>query len=96
MDSTGGAIMSQYITTSNPPTYCGVESCMNDAYVTIFVPDHAWIGICPACLDELHRLQSGVKMPEQRGNVTVLHYDHKMPGLRFTASIEAGESEEQP
>lgn len=87
--------MSQYLTTSNPPTICSILSCYNDAYVTIYTGNGELIGICPACLDELNRLQSGVTLPEQRGNVTVLHYHHTMPGLRFTASIEAGESEEQ-
>jgi hypothetical protein len=69
--------MSQYITTSNPPTVCGVLSCMNDAYITIYTGNGELIGICPSCLDELHRLQSGITLPEQRGHVIDFHIPPK-------------------
>jgi len=69
--------MSQYITTSNPPTVCSVLSCMNDAYVTILSCNGELMGICPSCLDDLFALQSGVTLPEQRARVIDFHIPPK-------------------
>lgn len=87
--------MNENMMITDPPQICDTYECMNDAHVSLFSAEKGWFRICPPCLDELNRLQAGVMLPEQRGNVTVLHYHNEMPGLRFTASIEAGESEEQ-